>query len=151
MDSQWTHKGLTKDSHRIHTKIIEKALVLQGCPQKVLFYIGVTRLSAKSVVFTLFFTRVVREQCCFYTGFTRVVREQVKKNLCENKIFRGQPTRHAFGTEEVNWPHNSPSFTIESPLARPHFASPRPLAGTNETKRFPGWQFHKLTHPPNLQ
>ena len=54
--------------------------------------------------------------------------------------------------QQAKCPHNSPSYTIESPLARPHsFASPRPLARTNETKRFPGWRFHKRTHPPNLQ
>ena len=46
-------------------------------------------------------------------------------------------------------PHNSPSFTIESPLARPHsFASLRPLA---RTKRFPGWRFHKGLTPPTSE
>jgi hypothetical protein len=32
-------------------------------------------------------------------------------------------------------PHNTPSFTIETPLAHPHsFASPRPLAHTTRTE-----------------
>ena len=75
-----------------------------------------------------------------------------------SKVVRGQP--RTTGTvspqqeeqQHGKCPHNSPSYTIESPLARPHsFASPRPLARTNETKRFPGWRFHKRTHPPNLQ
>ena len=52
-DSQWTHNGFTKDSQWIHTKIIEKALVLLGCPRKGCFYIGFIRLSVKRVVFTL--------------------------------------------------------------------------------------------------
>ena len=36
MDSQWTHNhnGLTKDSHRTYTKIVEKVLVLLGYPRK---------------------------------------------------------------------------------------------------------------------
>ena len=111
-------------------------LVSLSCPRKGLFFIGFIRLSARSVV--------------FFIGFRRVVREKREKHLCKNNIVRGQPARHGFATaEELNWPHNSPSFTIESPLARPHsFASPRPLARTNETKRFPGWRFHKRTHPP---
>ena len=33
-------------------------------------------------------------------------------------------------------------------LSPAHAASPRPHARTNETKRFPGWRFHKRTHPP---
>ena len=57
-DSQRTHNGLTKDSHRIHTKIIEKALVLLGCPRKRLFL--------------HWFCKVVREKCCFYIGFARL-------------------------------------------------------------------------------
>ena len=59
--------------------------------------------------------------------------------------------RHGFGERNgavgTKLPQNHPSTRIETALARPRsFASPRPLARTNETKRFPGW-----THPPNLQ
>ena len=63
MDSQWTHKGLTKDSQWIHTKIIEKALVFLGCPRKRLFL--------------HWFYKVVREKCCFYIGFTRLSAKSV--------------------------------------------------------------------------
>ena len=73
-----------------------------------------------------------------------------------SKVVRGQPwttgTKKGEEQKESICPPNSPSTRIETPLARPHsFASPRPLARTNETKRFPGWRFHKRTHPPNLQ
>ena len=114
-------------------------LVLQGCPRKVLFL--------------HWFYKVVREKCCFYIGFTRVVREKPYKTCVKSTFFVDNPPGMVSGQEQhVKCPHNSPSFTIESPLARPHsFASPRPLARTNETKRFPGWRFHKRTHPPNLQ
>ena len=72
-DSQWTHNGPTKDSQRTHTKIIEKALVLQGCPRKVLFL--------------HWFCKVVREKCCFYIGFTRVVREKPYKTCVKTTFF----------------------------------------------------------------
>ena len=77
MDSQWTHKGLTKDSHRIHTKIIEKALVLLGCPRK--------RLNLH------WFYKVVREQCCFYIGFTKVVRAKPEKTCVKTIFFVDNP------------------------------------------------------------
>ena len=63
MDSQWTHNGLTKDSQRTHTKIIEKALVLLGCPRKRLFL--------------HWFYKVVREKCCFYNSFIRLSAKHV--------------------------------------------------------------------------
>ena len=119
-------------------------LVLQGCPRKVLFL--------------HWFYKVVREKCCFYIGFTKVVREKLYKTCVKSTFFVDNPPGMVSPEEEqqqqqqeeqqeLNSPHNSPSYTIESPLARPHsFASPRPLAHTNETKRFPDW-----THPPNLQ
>ena len=89
---------------------------------------------------------------CFFIGFTKVVREKPYKTCVKSTFFADNPPGTVSPQEYVNWPHNSPSFTIESPLARPHsFASPRPLARTNETKRFPGWRFHTRTHPPNLQ
>ena len=120
MDSQWTHKGLTKDSHRIHTKIIEKALVLLGCPRKWLFFTLVLPGCPRKALFLHWFYTVVRETCCFYISFTRVVREKPYETLVKNNIFRGQPTRHAFATEEeeLNSPHNSPSYTIESLISR---------------------------------
>ena len=109
MDSQWTHKGLTKDSHRIHTKIIEKALVLLGCPRKRLFL--------------HWFYKVVREKCCFYIGFTRVVREKPYKTCVKTTFFVDNPPGMVSPQEEeqqqeVNWPHNSPSYTIESLISR---------------------------------
>ena len=75
--------------------------------------------------------------------------------LCfRSQVVRGQPrtTGMVSGPEEqVNCPHNSPGYRIESPLARPHsFASPRPLARTNETKRFPGWGHKGLTPQPPI-
>ena len=114
-------------------------MVLQGCPRKVLFL--------------HWFYKVVREKCCVNNGFTRVVRENHCKTCVKSTFFADYPPGMVSPQEEeeeqLNWPHNSPSYTIESPLARPHsFASPRPLARTNETKRFPGWRFHKRTHPP---
>ena len=71
-------------------KIVEKALVLLGCPRKVLFlhwfykvvrekycfYIGFTRLSTKSVVFTLVLQGCPRKML-FYIGFTRLSAENV--------------------------------------------------------------------------
>ena len=77
MDSQRTHKGFTKDSHKIHTKIIEKALVLLGCPLKWLFL--------------HWFYKVVREKCCFYIGFTRVVREKREKTCVKTTFFVDNP------------------------------------------------------------
>ena len=121
------------------------------------------------MLFIHWFYKVVRDKCCFSIGFTRlsatnVVFPLVLQGLsARNGVFhwfykensrttRGQPTRHGFATGAggaTKLPHNRPSFTIESPLARPHsFASPRPLARTNETKRFPGWRFHKGLTPP---
>ena len=140
--------------------------------EKCCFYIGFTRLSTKRVVFTLvlqgcprkmlflhWFYKVVREKYCFYIGFTRVVHENACKTCIKTTFFVDNPRKsNDFRTflatgeeeqEELNCPHNSPSYSIESPLARPHsFASPRPLARTNETKRFPGWRFHKGLTPP---
>ena len=77
MDSQRIHKGFTKDSHKIHTKIIEKALVLQGCPRKMLFL--------------HWFYKVVREKCCFYIGFTKVVREKREKPCVKTTFFVDNP------------------------------------------------------------
>ena len=94
------------------------------------------------------FYKAVRDNSCFYVGFLRLSANNVvfillvrrlsaknQKNQCHINIFRGQPTRYlsAEKQQQVNCPPNSPSFTIESPLARPHsFASPRPLARTHE-------------------
>ena len=77
--------------------------------EKACFYIGFTRLSAKSIVFTLvlqgcprkvlflhWFYKVVREKCCFYIGFTRVVREKREKPCVKTRFFRDNPTRHGF-------------------------------------------------------
>ena len=104
-------------------------MVLRGCPRKLLFL--------------HWFYKVVREKCCFYIGFTKVVREKREETCVKTRFFVDNPPGMVWAPEEqkqLNWPHNSPSYTIESPLARPHsFASPRPLARTNETKRFPGW------------
>ena len=117
------------------------SLVLQGCPRKRLFF--------------HWFYKVVREKCCFFNGFKRVVREKPYKTLLKSTFFVDNPPGMVWTPEEqkeINCPQNSPSYSMESPLARPHsFASPRPLARTNETKRFSGWRFHKRTHPPNLQ
>ena len=77
MDSQWTHKGLTKDSHRIHNEIIEKALVLQGRPRKRLLL--------------HWFYKVVREKRCFDIGFTKVVREKPCKTLLKSTFFVDNP------------------------------------------------------------
>ena len=112
--------------------------VLQGCPRK--------RLCLQ------WFYKVVRGKCCFYIGFTKVVREKPYKACIKTTFCVDNPPGMVSGPKDANCPYNSPSYTIESSLARPHsFASPRPLARTNETKRFPGWRFHKRTHPPNLQ
>ena len=50
----------------------------------------------------------------------------------------------ALGRRNAKASLNTPSTRIESPSARPRsFASPRLLAHSHETKRFPGW-----TQPP---
>ena len=86
MDSPWTHKGLTKDSHRIHTKIIEKALVFLGCPRKVLFL--------------HWFYKVVRGKCCFYIGFGRVVHENACKTCIKTTFFVDNPPGMVLTEEE---------------------------------------------------
>ena len=70
----------TKNTHihtQPHTKIIEKALVLLGCPR--------TRL------FLHWFYKVVREQCCLYIGFRRVVREKREKTCAKTRFVVDNP------------------------------------------------------------
>ena len=57
--------------------------------------------------------------------------------------------------QDLNCPHNSPSCTIETALARPRsFASPRPLARTTQTRNETESDFPvggRLNRPPNLR
>ena len=119
--------------------------------------------------FLYWFYKVVREKCCFYTGFTRLSANNIVFTMvlqgCPRqlsvfhmflKLFRGQPRGHGFaagaggaGAGGPKLVRNSPSTTILSPLARLRsFASPHPLARTNETKRFPGWGSASGLTPP---
>jgi len=112
-------------------------LVLRGCPRKI--------------VFLHWFYKVVREQWWFYIGFTSLSATHADFTLvllgCPRTTGAGTPSTLSAGAGGGTLSPNSPSTRIETPLARPRsFASPRPLARANETKRFPSW-----THPPNLQ
>ena len=100
-------------------------------------------MAAKSVVFSLVLQRL-STTCVVCHCF-------LKEN---SRTTRGQP-RHGLGGAAAAgelFPRDRPSTRIETPLARPRsFASPRPLACANETKRFPGWRFHKgLTPQPPI-
>ena len=130
-----THTQNTQHTRRqthTHTQVIEKALVLLGYPRRVLF-------SAKNVV---------------YLSFKRLSAKSVgKPDVFKREPVNNSQTTPRLGLEGggavvgVHWSQNGPSFTIETALARPRsFASPRPLARTNETKRFPGWG-HKGSSP----
>ena len=118
--------------------------VLLGCPRKMLVL--------------HWFYKVVREKCWKTIGFTRLSAGCPRKMLKSHVFFiafaqkLSTDNRHGLArTLESICLTNSPSCTIESPLARPHsFASPRPLARTNETKRFPGWGHSVLTPQPPI-
>ena len=96
--------------------------------------------AARAVVRPFYFLLLLRKN---HAGW--VVREKPYKTLLKSTFFVDNPPGMVLPPqqEQVNCPHNSPSYTIESPLARPHsFASPRPLARTTRTEteiRFPGW------------
>ena len=129
-------------------------MVLLGCPRKRLFL--------------QWFYKVVREKGCFFIGFIRlsagsVVFSLVLEGLSAKNVKKpvlkqdfSWTTRRAWfrrrEAEELNWPHNSPSFTIESPLARPHsFASPRPLARNETISRLAVSQTDSPPQPPTYQ
>jgi len=140
-DSQWTHNrthnGLTMDSQRTHKGFTMDSVV----HDKWCFYTGVDRLPAKSGVFYIGFYKGCPRTVVFYIGCTRVFRGKYYKPCVKSTFFVDNPPGMVSPPEQQQalCPHNSPSYRIESPLARPHsFASPRPLACTNETKRFPG-------------
>ena len=150
MDSQWTPNGLTQDSNQI----IENALVLSGCPRKVLFFSLVLNGCPRKVLFFFsfvlldcprkglffhWFYKVVREQCCFFNCFRRVVREKREKTFAKTLFFVDNPPGMVWAEEK-----QSTHFCLTTALASQsnrlslaHTASPRPLARTNETKRFP--------------
>ena len=124
MDSQRTHKGFTKDSHKIHTKIIEKALVLLGCPRKMLFL--------------HWFCKVVREKCCFYIGFARVVRESPCKTCVKTTFLADNPG--TIWTRRRRSSRTHPGLTTalasaSNRLSLAHTASPRLARSHARTKR----------------
>ena len=137
MDSQRTHNGLTKDSQRTHTKIIEKALVLLGCPRKMMFlhwfykvvrekccfYTVFMRLSAKNVVFLHWFYEGCPRNMVFYIGFTRKTRGQLADNparFWHSRRENGLTTGLASQSNRLSLAH-----TASPRLARSH-ARPEP-------------------------
>ena len=128
--------------------------VVQSCPRKMVVFSFVLQGRPRKVLFLHWFYKVVQGKCCFYIGFAKVVvHEKPYKTLAKSTFLADNPPGTVWGQKkkkeeekkkEVKLPHNSPSCTIVSLISRS-------LARTNETKRFPGWRFHKLTHLPNLQ
>ena len=113
---------------KLSAKSLVFSLVLQGCPRKVLFF--------------HWFYKVVHEKCCFFIGFTMVVHENLRKPLVfkrnVTKVVRGQLFRARFWKKRVSLSLAPPLAIEPKRLSLAHAASPRPLARTNETKRFPG-------------
>ena len=143
-----------------HWNILKNQWFYQVVDERCWFFIGFTRLWMKSIDFSLvlqgcgwkvlilrWFYEVVDANCWFlqWLWMTMVVFHWF---LCEispttdpqpGAPFRGEQEEEHFCLR------TAPGYRIWSRS----FASPRPLARTNETKRFPGWG-HKDS-PPNLQ
>ena len=72
MDSQWTHNGLTKDSHRIHNGLTKDSLWTHTDTHHNIVFTLIFGGYPGKLLFLHLFYRVVREKACFYIGFTRL-------------------------------------------------------------------------------